>query len=307
MSGSRTPLTLLMNNPETQRTFRRVATRGVFLALGLALGLPGLSALAEGTEAGAAPSDPGAELRREFADYLYEDLSGTPGDGVAMKRFMEASGMEGHHPRNVRSLLFFDPNGDGRISREEMYEGITGNVMFQVDRQMGLDVDEDGQLTLEEYALQIPHDEGERDAEGYLPQMRYYFKQSDTNGDGIVTREEITEDFSRTYAKMYSGWVLGYRARVADLDGDDEVSIEEFANLHGEDPDHPSVEVQQKFRRWGGVRGQMRLANLRAGFGNMPIEEQRMMRPHVRALWREQQDGGNKLESLEAAGVTGEQ
>jgi len=242
-------------------------------------------ATAAQSTAPAPDKDTWADARRSFANETYGYLREPGENAVPIRRLMEAYGSGDPTPRQLRRLMQYDPNADGTVTQDEFYAGITDFVFFQVERHMGLDVDEDGRLTLEEHALQVPDDRGRRDEDGFVPRQRAYFADNDLNGDGAITRDELIENFSRIYIRLYGGWVMGYRARAADADGDGEISLAEFARLHGADAAYDAL--RKKHAAWSGSDGRLTVDALHDRFGRLSMAEQAELRPTVDAIWFE--------------------
>jgi Ca2+-binding EF-hand superfamily protein len=226
-----------------------------------------------------------ADARRALTDKYFDDLVKPGEDTVALRTLMLVVAGPDPTPRQVRRLLDYDPTGDGRVTRDEMYYGLTAFVFFQVERHMGLDADEDGKLTLREHALQVPDDVGRRDEEGYVPRQRQYFEESDLNGDGVVTREELIEGFSKSYLQYYGGYLLGYKAATSgDRNGDGYIDVEEFAKLLGEE-EATEAAAARFAEEWGVKDGRMKALDFQSRFGQLTLEEQAEWERLVQPRW----------------------
>jgi len=264
----------------------------VLACLTLAI-LSALPALAESAAPTSVPDewtqDAWHDERRALTDAMFDDLKAPGEDYVPITRIKEAYGYEPATPRQIRRLKPYDPNKDGKVTRDEFYLGFTDFVYFQVERNMGLDANDDGKLTLAEHALQVPDDRGRRDEEGYVRSQRRYFEEHDLNGDGYVTREEVTEKVSKSYITLFGGWVMGYKARAADLDEDGEFACEEFALLHGEPADDISAETKETFETWQGADDTLTIEAVHDRLGRISDEDQAQLAPHIDKLWQNEE------------------
>ena len=227
-----------------------------------------------------------AEARQTLTDKMYRDLRYDGEDTVPLRRVMLVFFSPDPTPRQVRRLMDYDPNEDGQVERDEMYHGLTAFVFFQVNRHMSLDADEDGKLTREEHGLQVAVREGERIEDGFSRSQRRYFEDSDLNGDGVVTREEVIKGFSTSYVKSYGGYLMGYKAMTSDVNADGEVDLAEFAALLGEDA--PNERVRTAFREKLKVSdGSISTVRIHDQFARLTIEEQAEFEGPIDAFWKQ--------------------
>ena len=227
-----------------------------------------------------------ASAREAFTDRLYEDLCPDGEDAVPIRRVMVVLGSEDPTPRQLRRLLEYDPSGDGRVDRDEMYHGLTAFVFFQVERHMSLDADGDGKLSREEHALQVPDYGARRDDDGFVKRQRDYFDESDLNGDGAVTRKEVVEGFSTLYVRLFSSYLLGFKAASADTNDDGCVDLAEYAALNGRSKltDRLAKEFDQ---HWPVKDGKVENLVFHDRFSRMSPEERDRFEKVVQPFWEQ--------------------
>jgi len=225
--------------------------------------------------------------RKAFAAEAFRALCGAGCAGIPIRAFRELFGFAGSSPRMLKRLLEYDPNEDGIIEEHEIYTGLTANIYFQVDRRMSLDADANGKLSLAEYALQVPDDRGERDADGFVKAQRHYFEEADLDGDGTVTQPEVVEVFSKLFTDLAKRYLLAHRAFVADQDGSGGLSLGEFLQLYGENADNPPKILARRYEIWRGKdREELTPDHFRQRVRVMKDDDIALIEDNTDRLWR---------------------
>lgn len=111
----------------------------------------------------------------------------------------------------------FDKNGDGKLSKDEIPEGMAA-------RLGQADGDGDGTVTKEELEAAFKKMQGRRGGQGTPPGRGQFdpaqlFQRLDRNSDGKVTKDELPEQMAE-------------RMMRADADGNGEITKEEFLKAH---------------------------------------------------------------------------
>merc|ERR1712106_612748 len=134
----------------------------------------------------------------------------------------------------------FDRNGDGAIDKAELTSALSstgGNFTKQeIDNIfMAADVDGDGEIDYEEFiALMCPSasDIVEKFRAKYknVNDVRAAFKRFDRNGDGALEKDELAGAL-KSSGESYSDVEVDAIFSLGDIDGDGEITLEEFIAL----------------------------------------------------------------------------
>merc|ERR1719357_1169151 len=134
----------------------------------------------------------------------------------------------------------FDRNGDGSIDLAELTAALTssgGNFTKQEIETIfaAADVDGNGEIDYEEFiALMCPSasDIIEKFRSKYknLNDVRSAFKRFDTNGDGALSKDELSAAM-KSSGESYSDVEVDAIFSLGDVDGDGEITLEEFVAL----------------------------------------------------------------------------
>lgn len=128
---------------------------------------------------------------------------------------------------------FFDKNGDGSISTEELgavIKSLTGTAPPAEElQQMIREVDEDGDgsLDFDEFVGLFAAMQGGGDPR---QDLREAFAAFDKDGDGFITRTEIKEVMALLGEDMTDA-AIDAMISAADSDGDKRVDFEEFCGM----------------------------------------------------------------------------
>ncbi|CAM0949060.1 unnamed protein product [Alopecurus aequalis] len=152
------------------------------------------------------------------------------GDGTA-------AAMSSEQLREFReAFAFFDNDGDGRISAEELSTVVRSLGQSPTDeelRDMVRDVDADGNGTIEfsEFLALMSRQREAADADGSADEeLREAFGVFDRDHDGHISKEELRHVMISLGEKLTDEEVEGMIAE-ADLDGDGLVNFDEFVRM----------------------------------------------------------------------------
>jgi calcium-dependent protein kinase len=124
----------------------------------------------------------------------------------------------------------FDKNGDGVLSREEIYEGyksILGEVEAakEVDRIMNeVDIDRSGTIDYNEFVMAATNRQNILNKE----KLEATFKMFDKDGSGSISAEEIRSFLGNSFTDQKS---LNAIIKEVDENGDGEISLLEFKDM----------------------------------------------------------------------------
>ncbi|PQO25574.1 hypothetical protein C5Y96_24900 [Blastopirellula marina] len=129
-------------------------------------------------------------------------------------------------------LVTFDINRDRLIDLDEIKKALQIEVERQTKGRLTLDQDLDGLISKREFAAQFAAvDQSDVDEDGLDRRTRMMFGREDTDQDGTITKEEITQQIVRqTNARIKA---LGYCLLLAkvDADHDKKITSEELAKI----------------------------------------------------------------------------
>ena len=145
----------------------------------------------------------------------------------------------------------FDRNGDGSIDQSELVSALSGSFTRQEVETIfaAADIDGNGEIDYEEFiALMCPSAsdiiEKFRGKYQNLAEVRAAFQRFDKNGDGALSKEELTVAL-KSSGQSYSNVEVDAIFSLGDVDGDGEITLEEFVSLM-----HPSAsQVVQKLSK----------------------------------------------------------
>ena len=116
-----------------------------------------------------------------------------------------------------RFLKNNDSNGDGLLSQDEAEKGGVRLYAFLI--RSGGDTNADGKLSLDELKkVRLPPQVGN----GFMPDPERLLKNSDTDGDGLISKEEADKSGMRAFTLLMQ---IG-----ADANGDGKLSVDEIRN-----------------------------------------------------------------------------
>jgi calmodulin len=138
----------------------------------------------------------------------------------------------------------FDGNGDGSIDQAELVSALSGSFTKQEVMTIfaAADIDGNGEIDYEEFiALMCPSAsdiiEKFRGKYQNMSEVRAAFQRFDKNGDGALSKEELTNAL-KSSGQSYSNVEVDAIFSLGDVDGDGEITLEEFVNLM-----HPSASL----------------------------------------------------------------
>ena len=195
-------------------------------------------------------------------------------------------------PRIYRMVARMDPDNDGEITRAEAVNGMHSIVGYQVDRNMGLDGDVDGKLTLREFALGFTENATPRDDADYSPQQITSFNTYDIDHDGFLSRAELDVEVTRYYLRLFRAWRLTGRIGEAGLLDQGYVTESVFALLWGIDlgGDVPA-EITERYENWAGDESEPPLRYLGGYLGTLPLDEFETIEHRIDTVIRKRNKG----------------
>merc|ERR1711899_207821 len=150
----------------------------------------------------------------------------------------------------------FDGDGDGSIDKNELTQGLSqvGNFTRQdIDTLFAAgDVDGDGKIDYEEFiALMCPSasDIIEKFRAKYrnVNDVKAAFKRFDRNGDGALEKGELC-DALKSSGESYSDVEVDAIFSLGDVDGDGEITLEEFIGLMSPSASSVVQRISKSFR-----------------------------------------------------------
>merc|ERR1719347_2504458 len=130
-------------------------------------------------------------------------------------------------------FFFFDINGDGKITMNELRKVMLSLQQNPSDRELKniieeVDADKDGALNFEEFLtlMKLKIKEDNSDAE-----IREAFVIIDSNEDGYITAKEL-QNFMKGLYETVTKDELREMIAIADKDGDSKISFEEFKSQY---------------------------------------------------------------------------
>ena len=181
--------------------------------------------------AGEAPAGSAGVRERlaEFGDWFQRALDVECSGKVSAARLVKIMTPGLDRPRQMNWVMALDADEDGFLEPGEAGEGLWSNLVHQVARRMVGDVDGDEVLSAREYALFVP-DPGKRTNEDGVSELQErLFADLDGDGDRLVTREEIAENFGKGYIARHWAHAVAFHLGRADADGDGAVDADELA------------------------------------------------------------------------------
>ncbi|MCH6256349.1 hypothetical protein MLD52_07305 [Puniceicoccaceae bacterium K14] len=229
------------------------------ITLTLAISISAINALAEESSIRALPSEVAAKVE-EIGETYGQELAKSflsldeDGDGrislktvlgVLMKRGFARPGGQvpdihekignadryrrGHADADKRLIKLIKQDQAGMVGIEEIVAALQKGLTERVSKLSPLDMNQDGKLTLSEYAISVPIRKDQAvDQEGYTEQQRKGFSTRDTNEDGYL----IGEEWISGYTVILQDWISGVGLTVLvdklDTDGDSVLSSKEL-------------------------------------------------------------------------------
>merc|ERR1719309_172658 len=154
----------------------------------------------------------------------------------------------------------FDKNGDGAIDKAELTSALGGNFTKQeIDTIfMAGDVDGDGEIDYEEFiALMCPSasDIVEKFRAKYknVNDVKSAFKRFDRNGDGALEKQELAAAL-KSSGESYSDVEVNAIFSLGDVDGDGEITLEEFIALMSPSASSVVKRISKSFKNLNDVK-----------------------------------------------------
>lgn len=150
----------------------------------------------------------------------------------------------------------YDRNGDGSIDKGELHSALTNYKFNFSDQEVDVifnagDLDQNGEITYEEFMFLMCPDTSTiikkfRATYKSLNEVKAAFKKFDKNRDGALNKSEIAR---MMYSTGYSFTDIEVDAimNLGDLDGDGEISLEEFVTLMSPNASDVIAKIRQSF------------------------------------------------------------
>ena len=157
----------------------------------------------------------------------------------------------------------FDIDGDGSIDRSEMTKALTSGGQSFTQQEIdalfnAADVNRDGTVDYEEFitlmcpsAATIVHKF--RSQYKSIDDVRAAFKRFDANGDGALSKNELSAAL-KSSGHSYSDVEVDAIFSLGDVDGDGEVSLQEFVDLMSPSSSEVLAKLRGNFRSIADVK-----------------------------------------------------
>ena len=177
--------------------------------------------------------DEAAAIREQlavFGDWFQRAMDLECSGRAPVGRLVEIMNPGRHRPRQMNWVMDLDTDGNGFVEPNEVGAGLWQSLEHQVERRMLGDVDGDGVLSPREYALFVPDPGAERNQHGMSRLQEARLASLDHNGDRRVSRIEVVDDFARRYITRHWSRILLFHFRRADSNGDGAVTRRELTS-----------------------------------------------------------------------------
>lgn len=165
-----------------------------------------------------------------FGDWFQRSMDIECSGQVPAARLVEIMDPGRSRPRQMNWVMALDADGDGFVEPGEVGVGMRANLTHQVERRMLGDVDGDDVLSPREYALFVPDPGAETNEERVSERQEASFAALDRNADRRVSRDEIADSFATGYIRRHWGRVVLFHLGRADSNGDGAVDREELTD-----------------------------------------------------------------------------
>jgi len=131
----------------------------------------------------------------------------------------------------ARIFKAIDKNGDGKLSKEEIFEGYDQFFGKNLDKNEiekmfdAVDIDKSGYIDYSEFVVAAMNEKQLLTNE----KLQSAFKMFDKDGSGLISAEEIKEVLG--FGKTLSEEAVNDIIKQVDANGDGEISFEEFAQM----------------------------------------------------------------------------
>ncbi len=195
------------------------------------------------------------EVSQQIAAAVQQLYAVSDVDGDAELTLAELASMYGQDALKegqLQLILSFDANKDRRLNRAEILEGLRKFADARmVTRSMALDVNADGKLTMQEYALGFPDPKSPKNDDGYTKAQIAGFAANDVNGDDKVTRLELEVVASRNITMILRSTATAAAAFRFDANKDRVLNREEFkAAFAGWVKRQPATDLDGRYASW---------------------------------------------------------
>lgn len=142
--------------------------------------------------------------------------------------------------KDFELLKSLDSDGDFKLQENEANKVIYDIVKEEVDKQLEVDQNADGKLTLKEYVIGISI-KGEVGEDGADWHQRSHFNYEDKNKDGFIDQSEVIAYHASSFTWKSAMVLLNAKLVKSDGDKNSELSEAEFKSLFKENLDLEKV------------------------------------------------------------------
>ncbi|MEM1440930.1 MAG: hypothetical protein AAGF67_01220 [Verrucomicrobiota bacterium] len=123
---------------------------------------------------------------------------------------------------------------EGFITEAGISAAMQDLVLYRLNRMGPLDVNEDGRLSLAEYALGFPaRPDQERDEDGFTDYQKSFFERRDVDQNGFLQGEEYLGSTDRYVTSQVDELIVGILLPRADLNQDGKITPLEMESVTG--------------------------------------------------------------------------
>ncbi len=208
--------TAMAELPESTKTTAKQAGSDIGRALALLpdAGEENLLALAKGLKA-LGYGQPPTQMPPWFDAESIEDPKVREDREAEMKVRMKRIGEE-----QLTFLKFLDTDGDRATGKTEVQKSLVTQLEAALKERLEADGDDDGQLSLSEYALVVPAKGEISEEDGVDWHQRGHFQEEDRDGNGVLNAAELlfyaVEEYRQTALRMRAALALANRDRDSD-------------------------------------------------------------------------------------------
>lgn len=146
-------------------------------------------------------------------------------------------------------LTNYDMDKDGLVGQEELRRGFRGLVYNFVNQTFPLDVNQDGNLSLKEYALSVPNASA-ADGSGYRENVTEGFKNFDRNADVLLSRQEYMLTIYPTIETGMCSLLAMASVFRSDANKDGLIQLAELQQAVEQSEDFTQEQIEALYAKW---------------------------------------------------------